>query len=483
MSQGHFIQGQWVKGTNPFTGMAAADLSRTDDFPQAGEKVLHAAVLSAREALQSWQALTIEDRMQCIDRFIALLEKEAELLATIISRETGKIRWDAEGEIKTTVGKWAITKKAYAERCRQTEIDLNGVKAQTLYKAHGVTAVFGPFNFPFHLPNGHILPALLSGNTVIFKPSELAPLCGEMYTDLFARAELPAGVFNLIQGKRDTGKWLASHPGIDGVYFTGSAKAGIAISKACAEQPQKILALELGGNNPLVIDGTDKLDAAVMTTILSAFISSGQRCTCARRLIIIEDRHTDKFIEDLVRAAGALRIGEPFENPAPFIGPLISPAAAQHSLNTFDDRVKAGGRVLLGMNRIGENTVSPGIVDCTGKMMPDEECFGPLLQVYRVKNLDAAIKRANDTAYGLSAALLSDDEEKFRHFLNSVRAGVINWNRPTTGASGALPFGGVGTSGNHRPSGYFAVDYCNYPVASLQADELSMPALPPGLSG
>jgi succinylglutamic semialdehyde dehydrogenase len=359
-----------------------------------------------------------------------------------------------------------------------------GAKAITRYKPHGVVAVFGPFNFPAHLPNGHILPALLAGNAVIFKPSEQTPLVGELYGELFQDCGLPAGALNLLQGGRETGVALASHAGIDGIFFTGSSEAGIAISKASQENPGKILALEMGGNNPLLVHRISDFKAAAYWTIQSAFITSGQRCSCARRLIVINDAEGDAFLAGLVSMTGAVRVGPYTQRPEPFMGPVISPAAAKSLLAAQDELVRRGARQLLVMQQVGESTamLTPGLIDVTEVNRTDVEVFGPLLQIIRVKNFHDAIDEANKTRYGLTAALFSDDRALFDQFYRRIRAGVVNFNRPTTGATGHLPFGGIGWSGNHRPSGYFAVDYCSYAVASMESPALEMPKAPsPGI--
>ena len=352
----------------------------------------------------------------------------------------------------------------------------------TRYKPHGVIAVFGPFNFPAHLPNGHIVPALLAGNTVVFKPSEAAPLVGQVMVECWQAAKLPPGVINLIQGGRETGELLASHPGIDGIFFTGSFAAGSAINQTLAADPGKILALEMGGNNPLVVHKVSNLDAAAYTIVQSAYVTAGQRCTCARRLIVPDGPHVNPLLDRLGHMTRSIRVGRYTDEPEPFIGPVISDAAAEKILAAQGELRSRGGKVLVELKSPGPRLamLSPGLIDTTDvKDRADTEVFGPLLQVIRVRDFDAAIREANNTRYGLAAGLLSDDRELWHRFLRKIRAGVVNWNRPTTGASGALPFGGVGRSGNHRPSGYFAADYCSYPVASMESEELILPKSPP----
>ena len=296
---------------------------------------------------------------------------------------------------------------------------------------------------------------------------------------------MPAGVVNLVNGGRDTGVALGQNTLIDGVLFTGSSQTGAALHKQFGGQPGKMLALEMGGNNPLVVWDAKDTDAAVFMAVSSAFISAGQRCTCARRLIVQNTHEGDAFIKRLVEVAGKLTIGASNAEPAPFMGPVVSAAIAKRLVQAQADMVAKGGKSLLAMRQLVEGTgfVSAGIVDVTDAQgIPDEEWFGPLLQVIRVADFDSAIKAANATEFGLASALISNDENLWKIFQVRARAGIVNWNRPTTGAASSAPFGGVGKSGNHRPSAYYAADYCAYPVASIENNVLEMPAkLSPGM--
>jgi succinylglutamic semialdehyde dehydrogenase len=256
--------------------------------------------------------------------------------------------------------------------------------------------------------------------------------------------------------------------------------------RALADHPEKILALEMGGNNPLIVHETSNVDAAVYHTIQSAYITAGQRCTAARRLIMPRGAAGDAFVDRLMEAVKKIRVGPFTAEPEPFMGPVVNDAAAAKLLAGQERLRSSGGRVLVEMRSSSPRPamLSPGLIDVTSvKDRPDDEFFGPLLQLIRVEDFDAAITEANRTAYGLSAGLLSDSRALYDKFFRTIRAGVVNWNRPITGASGSLPFGGVGLSGNHRPSGYYAADYCSYPVASMETPKLDLPAkLPPGLS-
>jgi succinylglutamic semialdehyde dehydrogenase len=442
---------------------------------------LDRAVAAARAAFGPWARRPLEERAACLRAFAAQLAAHQEPLAGAISLEVGKPRWEALAEVQSMIGKIDFSIDAHARRCAEFGNSL-GV---TRFKPHGVVAVLGPFNFPGHLPNGHIVPALLAGNTVVFKPSEFAPGVAEQTAALWAAAGLPAGVLTLVQGGRETGAALAAHPGIDGLFFTGSARAGLALSELFAKTPEKILALEMGGNNPLVFHLAADLPAAALLAVQSAYLSAGQRCTCARRLIVPSGDEGDAFLSKLVRIMGKIRVGPSTDRPEPFMGPVISEKSAFNLLTAHDALVGAGATVLVPLVHLKKGTgfVSPGLLDVTAvENRGDEEFFGPLLLLSRVPDFAAAIHEANRTAYGLAAGLISDDAALYSQFFAGVRAGIINWNQQLTGASSGAAFGGIGRSGNHRPSAYLAADYCSYAVASIEVPALKMPAtLPPGL--
>lgn len=407
-------------------------------------------------------------------------------MAAVIAEETGKPLWETATEVAAMIGKIGLSAAAYQKRTGESENDIPAGRAVLRHKPHGVVAVFGPYNFPGHLPNGHIVPALLAGNTVIFKPSEQTPKVAEEMLKLWQLAGLPDGVINLVQGELETGKALAAHPQLDGLFFTGSSQTGHVLHQQYAGHPDKILALEMGGNNPLIVKGVTDTKAAVHEIIQSAFISSGQRCTCARRLYVEQGRAGDELVAALVASVKQIRVGPWNSEPQPFMGSMISAQAAQGMLAAQAKLQLLGGESLLELSQLVTNTglVSPGVIDVTAiAELPDEEYFGPLLQIVRYSDFNQAINLANRTRYGLSAGLLADDRKDFDYFLARIRAGIVNWNKQITGASGAAPFGGVGASGNHRASAYYAADYCAYPVASVEADKVELPAnLSPGLT-
>ena len=425
----------------------------------------------ARKAWPAWASQPLAKRIELVRRFANEVRKGHDAFAELIARETGKPLWEAVTEVESVVAKVEISIRAYAERTGQRKLDsaLQGTAALR-HKPHGVLAVLGPYNFPAHLPNGHIVPALIAGNAVILKPSEKTPAVGERLVELFHRAGIGPAVIQLLVGGPDEGKALVAHAGIDGVLFTGSARAGIAINRALAANPGKMVALEMGGNNPVVLWDTPKMRDAATLIVQSAFTTAGQRCTAARRLIVKASLY-DEALDKLKRLTDRIILGAPFDEPAPFMGPVIDNESADQLGEAFLYLLSNGGKALCHMRRPREGLpfLTPGIIDVTAMQeRPDVELFGPLLQVVRVDDLDQAIAEANATRFGLSASLIGGSPKDYDRFWTNIRAGIVNWNRPTNGASSAAPFGGIGLSGNHRPAAFYAADYCAYPVASTE---------------
>lgn len=483
----HYIAGAWQAGQGEaFDSLNPVTQESVWSGQGASAEQVEAAVAAARAAFPAWARLSLEARIAVLERFAATLKTRADELARYIGEETGKPLWESATEVTSMVNKVAISIQSYRERTGEKSGPLADATAVLRHKPHGVVAVFGPYNFPGHLPNGHIVPALLAGNAVVFKPSELTPKVAELTVQCWIEAGLPAGVLNLVQGGRETGVALAGNPGIDGLFFTGSSRTGNLLHQQFAGRPDKILALEMGGNNPLVVDEVADVDAAVYTIIQSAFISAGQRCTCARRLLVPVGAWGDALLARLVAVAASIQVGAFDAQPAPFMGSVISLDAARHLLKAQEHLIAQGATPLLAMSQPLETAalLTPGILDVTAVAeRPDEEFFGPLLQVIRYAGFEAAMAEANATQYGLAAGLLSDSRELYQRFFIESRAGIVNWNKQLTGAASSAPFGGVGASGNHRASAYYAADYCAYPVASLESETLALPAtLTPGVS-
>lgn len=449
--------------------------------PATGERLwegqpvdVGAEIARAHKAWPSWAAKSLSFRIETMRRFANVVRARHARLADLISRETGKPLWEAESEVDSVVNKVEISIAANHDRTPQRQLEgAMGVRGAVRHKPHGLLAVLGPYNFPAHLPNGHIVPALLAGNAIIFKPSEHTPAVGEALVACYHVAGVPEDVVRFAPGGVETGRAIAAHPNIDGLLFTGSAKTGLVLSHQFAGRPGNILALEMGGNNPIVLWNPTDIEAAAVTIVQSAYLSTGQRCTAARRLIV-EDGKEAAIIHAIEKIVDRLIIGPPHAKPAPFMGPVINNATADGLQEAFLDLLMRGGKAIRRLDRLEADKpfLTPGLIDVTDVAdRPDEELFGPILQIIRVKDFDAALAEANATRFGLSASLIGGSPEDYNRFWSTIRAGVINWNRPTNGAPSSGPFGGVGLSGNHRPSAYYAADYCAYPVVSAEVDQ------------
>lgn len=491
-----FLNGQWEPGlAEPFERLDPVSGTSLWQGNAASEAQVDRAVSAARQAFPDWRRRPLEERVALLETFADSLRKQKDSLTQALGEESGKPLWESATEIDAMIGKIGLSVQAFHERTGVHEKSVAAGLSRLQHRPHGVLAVLGPYNFPGHLPNGHIVPALLAGNTVVFKPSEQVPRFAERMVQLWAAAGVPAGVINLVQGARPVGEALAGHPDIDGLLFTGSSATGVALHRQLAGQPDKILALEMGGNNPLILAGEWPLEGALHHVLFSAFVTAGQRCTCARRLLVPEGSSGDQFLERLLAASRDIRVGRYNEDPQPFMGALISPAARDAVLRAWKELQQLGGQSLLEpvtpvSPDAGPSTdgtvpalLTPGLIDVTAiGDLPDREIFGPVLQIQRYQSFDEALDLANRTRYGLAAGLISDDPGLFEQFSREIRAGIVNWNKPLTGASSAAPFGGVGLSGNHRPGAWYAADYCAWPMASLVDTSAVAPGkLSPGL--
>ena len=468
MSRLLFINGQWVEGSGEsFTSLNPSDGSDIWTGTAASQEDVALAFKAAREAFDGWSRTPLAERMTIVKRYKELALAAKESMGELIAKETGKQLWDALGEGGALAAKVDISLKAYEDRTGVLSQDTPFGQAALQHRAHGVMAVLGPYNFPAHLPNGQILPALIAGNTVVFKPSEQTPAVGEALIKLYDQAGFPEGVINMVQGARKTGSAVLDNPELDGVLFTGSAGTGTFIHEKFGGRPEIVLALEMGGNNPLIVWDVKDAQAAASIIAQSAYITTGQRCTCARRLIVPDNAQGTAIIEAVGDFIDRMSLGAWDEEAT--MGPVVSADIAAFVVKKAGER---GGLEIRPstLSDKGPAFVTPGLYDVTGLEVEDEEIFGPILSVTRVADWDAAIDEANNTKYGLAAGLISDDPKLWDDFRLRIRAGVVNFNRPTTGAASFLPFGGPGASGNHNPGAYYAADFCAWPMASQVAE-------------
>lgn len=428
----------------------------------------------ARRAWPAWAAQSLATRMELVRRFANEVRKDHDKLAELIALETGKPMWDARAEVEQVVARVEISIRANSERNAQRKLD-NALQGNTAvrHKPHGVMAIITPFNQPALLPVSHILPALIAGNVVILKPSEKTPATAELIATCFNRAGISAAVVQVLHGGPNEGQELVAHDGVEAVTFCGSAHVGIGINRKLATRPDKMVSLHLGGNNPIVAWDTPKVADAAILIVQSAFSNGGQHCAAARRLIV-KDSIYDQLIAELKGLTDRIIVGSQFDEPAAFMGPVIDNMAADGLTESFLYMLSHGGRAIKHLKRMHEQLpfVTPAIIDTTAMAdRPDVELFGPILQVIRVNEFDEAIAEANNTRFGLTASLIGGTPQEYNRFWANIRAGVVNWNRPTVGMSAGAPQGGVGLSGNHRPGAYYAADYCAYPVASAELEQ------------
>lgn len=441
---------------------------------QGEEGDVETAVAGALAAWPAWAAQPISYRMEAMRRFANIVRGKEAAFTDLIARETGRPLWDAKVEVATVIDAVEHVLTAYSARTGQKRMDAALGARQTLrHKPHGVMAVISAYSAPAQLPLSHIIPALIAGDAVVFKPSERTPATGEFLTALLHEAGVPRQALRCVQGGPDSGKTLASHERIAGVLFSGSVQAGVAINRSLALRPDKIVMLEMGGNNPMILWDTPDIASAVALTIQSAFPASGQRCTAGRRLIVKESL-SEIVIDELRRMTSRLIVDHPHADPAPYMGPIINMETADGLTESYLYLMSNGGRPITHMHRPKDGLpfVTPGIIDVTAmEERPDLELFGPILQIIRVPDFEAAVAEANTTRFGRTAAMFGGNEKQFEQFWLGCRAGAINWNRPTSLIPLTFPFGGTGLSGNQRPGGAYTADVCAYPVITAEIEQ------------
>lgn len=447
---------------------------------------------SAKTAFKSWKKISFEDRKNFLLKYKESLTRKENQIIEVIAREIGKPLWECKTEFTAMINKIDITIQESMKLIQDITISeiLPGVTGKSKYRPHGVMVVVGPFNFPGHLPNGHIVPALLTGNTVIFKPSEKAPMTGQLIAECFHEAGLPPGVFNLLQGERETSRRLCTHEGVSGILFTGSYEVGTRLKQDTLLQSGKLLALEMGGKNSTIVwEGSD-LEFSVREVLTSAFLTAGQRCSSTSR-VIIHDSIADEFVTRLHDASKNFNIGHPFEEN--FMGPLIDATSVDRYLKFQPIALRDGFEMIMRGKSLdlpyGGHYVSPSIaymkngdVDKAKKsVFQQTEIFAPLLSIQSANSIEQALGLANATHYGLVTSVFTPSQKVFDAFYEDLECGLINWNRGSIGASSRLPFGGLKKSGNHMPTALTSTFYCTYPLASLESEKQELSKKLPGL--
>jgi succinylglutamic semialdehyde dehydrogenase len=482
---GNFIEGKFqrvVDAHGEWTSKSPADFSDELGKFQYSYASVDDAVQSARKAFLSWRRKPTTERADLLKKYQAAIKRREAELAEVIAREVGKPLWEAKTEIAAMMNKVDITIQESIRYVTDFQVPkiMENTQGACRYRALGVLAVIGPFNFPGHLPNGHIVPALLTGNTIVFKPSEKSPMVGQLMAECMQEAGFPAGVFNLIQGEREVGRRLCVHEGIDGILFTGSYEVGTRIKQDTLQQHWKLLALEMGGKNSAIVWDDAQIDLAIHETLTGAFLTAGQRCSATSR-VIVSNKILNEFVSRFHNRAKAFTISHPLDNP--FMGPLIDQGSVDRYMKFLGIAIREGCELLMRGKSLElawkGNYVTPSIcvvkdssLDQTRKSIYQQtEMFAPNLAILGVNEIEEAIAQANATQYGLVTSVFTQNRATYEKCLDGLEMGLINWNKSTVGASSRLPFGGLKKSGNHFPTALTATQYCTYPIASLEVAE------------
>ncbi|HEV2802990.1 MAG TPA: aldehyde dehydrogenase family protein [Pyrinomonadaceae bacterium] len=466
----NFIDGQWLLSESSATA-PNVNPANTDDLlgtvRLSTREEARRAVEVAHTAFRDWRATPAPTRGRIIARFARLLEDNAEDLAAILTREEGKTLAESRGEVKRATN--------VAEFCAGEARRMNGETIQselpanfayTIKQPHGVVACVTPWNFPVAIPVWKIAPALVAGNTVVFKPATVTPATAVRLVELFAEAGLPKGVLNLVIGSgADAGDEIVGHPAVRAVSFTGSNNVGIKLYEQCARRGAKVQC-EMGGKNPVIVLEDADMNLAVESTAQGAFGSTGQRCTATSRAIVHEKVY-DNFIERITARAEALRLGDG-SDPATEVGPLVDGKAFKTVLSYIDigredgASLVAGGGIAEGPGLRKGYFVKPTVfVGVTPDMrIAREEIFGPVLSVMRAQNFEEALQIANDSEYGLSSSIFTNDATRIFRFVDEIETGMTHINSPTTGGEAHIPFGGIKATGiGEREQGSTALDF------------------------
>ncbi len=465
----NFIQGRWVESSSSRTSERRnpANLDEVIGLaPLSTREETRQAVAAALAAFPKWRDTPAPVRGRVISKAALLMEEQKDDLALLMTREEGKALKDALGEVQKSINIlefMAGESRRIGGETVPSELPKNF--AYTLKQPLGVVGAITPWNFPISIPVWKIAPALVAGNTVVFKPATLTPFTGAKVVEIFERAGVPAGVLNMVAGSGgEVGDELLQHPDVRAVSFTGSTEVGSELYAQGARRMKKCQC-EMGGKNPLVILADADLPLAVESAVFGAFASTGQRCTATSR-VVIEEAVADRFVEMLVERARKLRVGNGLE-PGIDVGPAVDEAQMKTDLR-YIEIGKKEGKLLLGGGRLSGGAfdrgyfVAPTIFDhvAPGSSIAQDEIFGPVLSVIRVKNFEEALRVANSVRYGLSSSLYTNDAAKIFEFIDRIETGITHVNSPTVGGEAQLPFGGMkGTGVGLREMGRVAIDF------------------------
>ncbi len=466
----NFIGGKWIESSSSKI-VNNINPANTEDVIGAVRQVTRdeagAAVAAAAEAFQGWRATPAPARGKIVATAARLMEEAKEELAHILTHEEGKTISESRGELQRSIN--------VAEFCAGESRRMNGETilselpanfAYTIKQPLGVVACVTPWNFPVAIPVWKIAPALVAGNTVVFKPATLTPATATRIVEIFEQAGIPAGVLNLILGSgSDAGDEIINHPAVKAVSFTGSNPVGIRLYEQVSRRGAKCQC-EMGGKNPVVIMEDADMDLAVESTAQGAFGSSGQRCTATSRAVVV-NKVADEFVARIARRAESIRLGDGMD-PQTEMGPSVDETQFKTVLSYLNIGREDGATLICGGERATGNGldkgyfVRPTVFDhVTSDMrIAREEIFGPVLSVMRVRDFDEAMQVANDTEYGLSSSIFTNDAARIFRFVDEIETGMTHINSPTTGGEAHIPFGGIkGTGIGDREQGSTALDF------------------------
>jgi methylmalonic acid semialdehyde dehydrogenase len=465
----NFINGEWVesKSTKIFERRNPANSDEVvARIPLSTREEMKHAIAAARAAFPAWRDAPAPNRGKILFKVVRIMEEQKEELARLLTREEGKALKDALGEVQRAIN-IAEFMAGEARRINGETLPSETAKTftYTIRQPLGVVGAITPWNFPVAIPIWKIAPALVYGNTVVLKPAELTPLCAIRIAEIFAQAGLPAGVLNVILGAgEDVGDELVQNPLVHGLSFTGSTDIGCKIYATGAERQKKVQC-EMGGKNPVVVLADADLKMALESVVGGAFASTGQRCTASSR-VVVEEKVADEFVAMLVERTKTFAVGDGLV-PGIEMGPSVDETQMNTVLKYIEIGKKEGTLLCGGARMSGPKYekgwfVAPTIFDkvASDSRIAQEEIFGPVLSVIRVKDFDEALEVANSVRYGLSSSIYSTDSNKIFEFIDRIETGMTHVNSPTVGGEAHVPFGGTKHSsiGPHEV-GHGAMDF------------------------
>ena len=460
----NFINGKWTDALDGRT-LKSINPADTSDIvgiiPRSGQNDIDMAVAAARKAYEKWRLTPAPRRGEIILKAAEMICKKKQELGELVTREMGKVLPEGLGDVQEAID-MAYYMGSEGRRLSGETVpsELPDKDCKSIRVPIGVFALITPWNFPTAIPAWKIFPSLVSGNTVVFKPSIYTPVCATSLVKIIAEAGIPDGVLNLVHGTgEEIGEYLATHPDIDGVSFTGSTAVGEKLARMCSASDKEI-SCEMGGKNAIIVMDDAKLELAVEGTIWGGFGTTGQRCTAASRVVAHEAVY-DKFLDMLTKAASRLRLGSGLSKTTD-VGPVINEAQMQKILNYIDIGIKEGAKLIMGGKAYKKGPCAKGyfieptiFADVKPNMhIAQEEIFGPVVSVIKTKNMEDAIKIVNNVKYGLSSAIYTQDINNSAIAERDLDTGLVYINASTIGAEIQLPFGGTKKSGlGHREAG------------------------------